>query len=71
VTAPLALSPANAALALGVARSTIYELLRTRQIRGRKLGTRTLIPVAELQRFLESLPEVEADREPVSIAVTK
>jgi len=63
MSAPIALSPANAALALGVARSTVYELLRTRQIRGKKLGARTLIPVAELERFLAALPEVDADRE--------
>jgi excisionase family DNA binding protein len=63
LTPPLALSPANAALALGVARSTVYELLRTRQLRGKKLGARTLIPVAELERFLAALPEVEPDRE--------
>jgi excisionase family DNA binding protein len=56
---PIAFSPVEAAKALGVSRSTIFNLLARGEIKGMKLGTRTLVPATELSRFLASLPEAE------------
>jgi len=54
---PLAYRPADAARVLGVHRATIYELLNSGELTARKAGARTtLIPRAELQRYLDSLP---------------
>lgn len=53
----LCFSTADAARTLGIGRSTLFELLARRQIKARELGTRTLIPAAELSRYVESLPE--------------
>lgn len=55
----LCFSPADAAKMLGIGRSTLFDLLARGEIRARKLGTRTLIPAAELQRYVDSLPEAE------------
>ena len=52
----LALSPAEAAVAIGLGRSKLYELLKTGQITAKKSGARTIITVAELQRFVAALP---------------
>ncbi len=56
-SSPLCYSPQEAAKLLGVGRTTIFALLGRREITARKLGTRTLIPAAELARYLDSLPE--------------
>lgn len=55
----IALSPLEAAQALSVSRGTIFNLLARGEIKGVKLGTRTLVPATELARFLASLPEAE------------
>ena len=54
--APLALSVKEAAQACGLSRATFYRLIQSGAIVPRKCGHRTLIPVAELERFLRSLP---------------
>lgn len=41
---------------LGVGRSTVFELLRRGAIEGRKLGSRTLVTVESIERFLANLP---------------
>lgn len=48
----LALSPEEAAQALGVSRSTIYRTVLP-EIRVVALGRRTLIPVKELEAWLD------------------
>jgi excisionase family DNA binding protein len=48
----LALSPAEAGEALGVNRTTIYELLNRGELRSVKAGSRRLIPLGELRRYL-------------------
>ena len=53
------LLPADAAKTLGIGRSTLFGLLACGAIEARKLGTRTLIPAAELQRYIDNLPEAE------------
>jgi excisionase family DNA binding protein len=54
----LAVSPAKAAALLGVSRSTFYELLNE-EIPALKLGRRTLVRVADIERFLNSLSKSE------------
>lgn len=49
----LAVSPDRAAKMLGIGRSKLYELLRTQEIQTAHIGTRRVIPVANLERFLE------------------
>jgi excisionase family DNA binding protein len=51
----LAVSPAKGAALLGVSRSKFYELLG-KQIPVVKLGRRTLVRVADIERFLANLP---------------
>ena len=41
---------------LAVSRSRLYELFGQGRIRARKLGTRTVVPEAEVQRFIDTLP---------------
>jgi len=53
---PITLSPTQAARRLGIGRSAFYELMNRRKIEARKLGSRTIITVAEVDRFLASLP---------------
>lgn len=48
----LAYGIAEAARALGVSRVTLYRRIWAGEIKAIKLGGRTLIPAAELQRLL-------------------
>ena len=41
---------------LGIGRSAAYEAARTGQIPTIRIGKRILVPVAALERMLESLP---------------
>lgn len=50
---PLAVSPRKAALYLDVGHDAIYALLHAGRIKSVKLGRRRLIPVSELERFLQ------------------
>ena len=38
---------------LKISRSYLYELFRTKQIKKKKLGSRTIVPGAEIQRFVK------------------
>lgn len=49
---PLAFSITGAAAAIGVSRTTIYELVKAGKLHPVKIGTRTLIPRAELEALL-------------------
>jgi len=49
-------TPAEAAAALGIGRTKLFELLATGALTRRRLGARTLIAADDLQRFAESLP---------------
>jgi excisionase family DNA binding protein len=53
---PLAYRPRDAARILGIGRSLLYELIAAGKITTRKLGAVTLVPRAELERYLDSLP---------------
>lgn len=50
----LAYRPKDAALVLGVSRSTIYEMIAAGVLQARKLGSATLIPHDELTAVLAS-----------------
>ena len=56
--AALAVSPAKGAALLGVSRSKFYELLN-KEIPALKVGRRTLVRVADIERFLDSLSRSE------------
>ncbi len=49
---PLAVSPREAAVYLGVGHDAVYQLLNQGRIRLVKLSRRRLIPMSELERFL-------------------
>jgi len=53
----IAYSVREAASAVGVSDSTIYGLIAANEIAARKLGTKYLIPSAELEAWFTSLPE--------------
>ena len=40
----------------GISRSTMYRKLEVGEISARKLGSRTVIMAAEINRYLDSLP---------------
>ena len=52
----LALSPADAAKALGIGRTNLYRLISAGLIDARRLGGRTVIPATSLRDFLAGLP---------------
>ena len=41
---------------IGISRSKLYEMLNKREIQSVKIGRRRLVRVADLDRWLESLP---------------
>lgn len=46
---------------LGIGRSTFYELIAAGEIRTVKIGRRTLVARDELERYVRSLTEANAD----------
>ena len=52
---PINLSIIDAARALGIGRSKLYELINAGQLETVKLGTRTLVRVASIKAFSDSL----------------
>jgi excisionase family DNA binding protein len=52
-------SPADAAKALGIGKSTLFNLLARGEIKAKKLGSRTLISASELARYVGTLPDAE------------
>ncbi|WP_416909161.1 MAG: helix-turn-helix domain-containing protein [Polymorphobacter sp.] len=55
---PLNVSIVEAARILGVGRSKAYELLAAGKLEGVKLGARTLVRVASIKAFSDSLDRV-------------
>lgn len=47
---------------LGVGRSTLYAIIKEGRLPVRKLGKRTLVRKEDLDRFIEELPVLGADR---------
>lgn len=52
----LVMTPEEAAEALGVGKSTIYDLMRANRLRSVKIGRRRLIPITACREFLDALP---------------
>jgi excisionase family DNA binding protein len=50
----------EAAEQLRVSRWTLYNLIRTNQLRSLKIGRRRLVPAAAINEFLDQLMEVAA-----------
>jgi excisionase family DNA binding protein len=61
---PLALSPREAAQFLSVSKRTLSRLIRSKKIAARKAGPRTLVDVASLKAYYETLP-LKTDHAPV------
>jgi excisionase family DNA binding protein len=60
-SAPLANTIPQACQRLGVGRTAMYELMKVGAVRAFKVGSRTLIPESELQRFVaERMAKSEA-----------
>ena len=53
MTEPLAYSVPDAAKAIGVSKNTVWNLLRTGELRSFKLGARTLIRAEELRAMID------------------
>jgi excisionase family DNA binding protein len=56
----LLLTPQEAAQALGIGRTVLYQLLTRKDIRSFKLGAARRIPLSALQEFIERQIEQEA-----------
>ena len=60
MSSPIAVTIPEAVRLSGISRSGIYEALKRRSIPALKSGRRTLIPYADLQAYLASLPTYQA-----------
>jgi excisionase family DNA binding protein len=49
---------------LSLSHATLYRLLATGELTGRKIGTRTYIPAASIEAFLAALPAVQVRSTP-------
>ena len=53
INTPMAMSPRDAARAIGISRSSLYRLMKQGRIRTVKLGRRTLVPTSELSALID------------------
>lgn len=60
--APLALSVKAFCRKANIGHDKFYDEVRKGRLRPRKLGARTLIPVSEAQRWLDSLPVLQTGK---------
>ena len=51
---PTAYSAADVSIMLGISRSMVFKLVRQGELKTFKIGTRTLIPVSEIQDLIKS-----------------
>ena len=58
VLEPLVLGMNDAATFIGLKRSRLYELITDGTIEARKLGARTVVPVASLRSYVENAPRL-------------
>ena len=59
---PLAVSISQAVTIAGMSRTWLYSAIKRRELQTRKAGRRTLIEVAELHRFIKSLPPSDGSK---------
>ena len=57
---PMVLGVKDAAVFVGLSKSRLYELIGEGTIEARKLGARTVVPVASLRAFVEAAPRLAA-----------
>jgi excisionase family DNA binding protein len=57
---PIVLGVKDAADFIGLSRSRLYELIAEDKIEARKLGSRTVVPVASLRAYVEAAPRLQA-----------
>ncbi len=57
---PVAYDIATAVAVSGIGRTRLYAYIKAKRLKARKAGRRTVILAADLQAFLDSLPEMEA-----------
>lgn len=62
VVPKLSVTPEEAGQSLGIARSTIYELLNAGELAGFKIGRQRRIPVSSLEAYVERQVQLERDR---------
>ncbi|MEA2969556.1 MAG: Helix-turn-helix domain, partial [Alphaproteobacteria bacterium] len=43
---------------LGLARDSVYKLINSGQLPAKKIGRRTVIVAADLEKFLKDLPQI-------------
>lgn len=55
----ISLSITEAAKAIGVSRTSIYELINAGKIKSIKIGARRLIPVKNIHEFIEACEHIE------------
>ena len=65
---PMALTVANAAKAIGISRTKFYSEVKAGNIRAYKSGWNTLIKVADLNAYLDGLPEAKSTGSPIKRA---
>ena len=56
-----AFRPNEAAARMGISRSRLYVELAAGRIKAKKLGTATLVPAVEIDRWLAELPDWHPD----------
>lgn len=57
----LLLTPEEAGAALGVGRSRVYDLMRTRQLPSVRIGKSRRVPAAAVRAFVDQLTEETSD----------
>ncbi len=62
----IALTVREAAAASSIGRTALFKALRQGELIGRKVGRRTLILRADLEKFLRNLPTLRSGRSPGS-----
>lgn len=55
----LTFSVRDLASASGLSYNTIYRLLNAGELRGKKVGNRTIVTAGDAQRFIDSLPDYQ------------
>ncbi len=61
---PLAYTINDACRATGIGRTSLYKILKRGDLKAHKAGRRTLIPYAELQRYMAGLPAYTPNKQP-------